>query len=67
VITVDDRIPVYEDTLEPIWGLNFQNPWELILIKAYAKKQGGYSKLWSTNPFNFIESVSNPTWKYYNL
>ena len=27
VITVDDKIPVYKNTFEPLWGLSFENPW----------------------------------------
>jgi hypothetical protein len=67
VITVDDRIPINKVTYEPIWGLSYQNPWELILIKAWAKKIKGYHKISQTKPFEFIENFTNPTWKYYNL
>ena len=54
VITVDDRIPVYKDTLEPIWGLSFKNPWEFILIKVWAKIKGGYHRVYTAQPFEFI-------------
>lgn len=67
VITVDDRIPINKDTLEPIWGMTYKNPWELILLKAWAKKRGGYHRICQAKPFEFIENFSNPTWKYFNL
>lgn len=67
VICVDDRIPINKVTYEPIWGLSYKNPWELLLIKAWAKKLKGYHKISQTKPFEFIENFSNPTWKYFNL
>jgi hypothetical protein len=45
VISVDDRIPVDRETLEPIWGLSYKRPWEILLIKAWAKKLKGYHKV----------------------
>lgn len=66
-IAVDDRIPVNKDTFEPIWGMSYKNPWELILLKAWAKKLQGYHHIRSSKPFEFIENFSNPTWKYFNL
>jgi hypothetical protein len=44
VVSVDDKIPLYKKTLEPIWGQSFDNPWEIILIKAWAKIKGGYDR-----------------------
>lgn len=67
VIAVDDRIPINKVTFEPIWGLSYDNPWELILMKAWAKKLHGYHRIGQTKPFEFIENFSNPTWKYFNL
>lgn len=64
---VDDRIPVYEHNLEPIWGLSYDRPWEIILIKAWAKKLQGYSNIKNSQPFVFVESFSNSNWKFYNL
>jgi hypothetical protein len=66
-VVVDDRIPVYRHTLEPIWGLSYQKPWELILFKAYAKAMGGYARAREAKPFEFIETVTNSPWKYFNL
>jgi hypothetical protein len=48
---VDDWIPVYEDTNEPIWGMDFNHPWQLILLKFWAKKQRGYWKVKNGKPF----------------
>ena len=42
VISIDDRVPVYLRNLEPVWGLTYNNPWEILLIKAFAKIKGGY-------------------------
>jgi hypothetical protein len=67
VISVDDHIPINRKTLEPIWGVSYRNPWELILLKAWAKKLQGYDKIKTSRPFEFIESFSNATWKYFNL
>ena len=51
MVSVDDRIPVYANTLEPIWGLRYENPWELILVKAWAKINGGYHVIRRSRPF----------------
>jgi hypothetical protein len=51
VVSVDDRIPIYKDTLEPVWGLTYKNPWELILIKAWAKVKQGYEGVSKSKPF----------------
>ena len=68
VMSVDDKIPVSKQTYQPVWGMSFKNPWELILMKAWAKKLRGYNRVVSnTRAFEFIENFSNPTWKYYNL
>ena len=47
--------------------MNYNNPWELILIKAWAKKLKGYNYIPLTKPFQFVESFNNPTWKYFNI
>lgn len=67
VISVDDRIPLYKDTMEPVWGYSFNNPWELILLKAWAKIVGGYNQVMEARPFEFVETFSYSTWKYFNL
>ena len=53
-MAVDDRIPVYKKTLEPVWGLSFLNPWELIILKAFAKIKGGYHEVTRARPHEFI-------------
>jgi hypothetical protein len=67
VVSVDDRIPVYKKTLEPIWGFSFNNPWSLILLKAYAKIKGGYHEILNARPFEFTETFSHNIWKYFNI
>lgn len=48
---VDDWIPVYEDSLEPIWGMDLEHSWQIILLKFWAKKNGGYRKAKETPAF----------------
>lgn len=64
---VDDYIPVYKDTLEPIWGMNFDHSWQIILLKFWAKKNQSYTKVKNMPPFEFIEFFTNSNWKYFNL
>lgn len=51
---VDDLVPVYEDTLEPIWGMQLDQAWEIILLKFWAKRCGGYNKVKNTPPYVFL-------------
>lgn len=51
VISIDDRIPVYARTLEPVWGASYNNPWEILLIKAFAKIKGGYHEVFKARAF----------------
>ena len=65
---VDDYIPIYEKTKEPIWGLDVNESWKIILIKLFAKIRGGYDKiLHEAKPFDFIEVFSNTTWKFFHI
>lgn len=64
---VDDWIPVYEDTLEPIWGMDMDQAWQIILLKFWAKKNQSYLKIKEIPPFQFIEFFTNSNWKYFNL
>lgn len=50
-ICVDDYIPIDKSTLLPIWGFSFDRPWELILLKAWAKHKGGYHFVNDAKPF----------------
>jgi len=43
------------------------NPWQLILLKFWAKRNYGYRNIQQLPPFRFIEFFSNSNWKYYNL
>ena len=64
---VDDWVPVYADTLEPIWGMDMEHAWQIILLKFWAKKNRGYRNVKSIPPFRFIEFFTNSNWKYFNL
>lgn len=43
------------------------NAWQIILLKFWAKRNGGYNNVKSIPPFYFLEFFSNSNWKYYNL
>lgn len=61
-------VPVFQDSLEPIWGMDFDHSWQIILLKMWAKKKGGYRNLKEhSHPFEFIEYFSNSNWKYFNI
>jgi hypothetical protein len=64
---VDDFIPVEKETLMPIWGMDINEPWLLILTKVWAKRKGGYLNLKKNDNFEFIKCFSNSNWRYYNL
>ena len=64
---VDDLIPVYEESEEPIWGMDLNHPWQLILLKVWAKISKGYYNVKNGKPFEFIEAFTNSNWKYFNL
>lgn len=52
---IDDVIPVYEDSQEPVWSHYLKETWHLLVIKLWAKIKGGYYRLKDTQPFEFIE------------
>ena len=64
---VDDYIPVDSRTMETHWEMDFLNPWEIILMKAWAKRRGGYDKVERAKPAEFMQTFSNSCWKYFNL
>jgi hypothetical protein len=78
---VDDFIPVYEKSGKPIWGMDLEQPWQLIILKFWAKRnyvyakdyfedqkiRGGYAGVKNSDPFDFVHYFSNDTWKYTNL
>lgn len=63
LVTVDDMIPVYEGTNQPLWGMSLEYPWQLLLLKAWALTNGGYLTLQNCNPFEFVRTFSYPNWK----
>ena len=66
-VTVDEYVPVYENTEEPIWGMELKYPWQMIIVKVWAKRCNGYDNILSTNPMDFLSSFTNSNWKYFNL
>lgn len=51
---VDDLIPIYQETGDPIWGMDIKLPWQLILLKFWAKISKGYNNVASRQAFEFI-------------
>lgn len=51
---VDDIVPVYEDSFEPIWGMDLDQSWQIILLKFWAKRNGGYRQVKLAPAFNFL-------------
>lgn len=47
--------------------MDLDQGWQLILLKFWAKRNGGYSKVRNLPPFSFIESFTNSNWKYFNI
>ena len=66
-IEVDDNIPFNAKTMEPYWDMDLQSPWEIILMKAWAKNCGGYEKVERRQPSEFLQAFHNSCWKYFNL
>ena len=77
---VDDFIPVYEHSGKPIWGMDLEQPWQLILLKFYAKRlfviakefnlssfRGGYHGVKDSSTFEFVNCFTNSNWKFINL
>ena len=44
-VYIDDFVPANQHSLDSLWGLKFASPWEILLLKAYAKTLGGYQYL----------------------
>ena len=49
------------------WLMKYQHPWEIILIKAWSKLKGGYNKVRTAKPAEFMQAISRSCWKYFNL
>ena len=49
------------------WLMKYQSPWEIILIKAWSKLKGGYDKVRTAKPAEFMQAISRSSWKYFNL
>ena len=78
---VDDFIPVYEKTGKPLWGMDLEQPWQLIILKFWAKRNyvlakdykydmatyGGYAGVKKSAPMEFINTFTNGNWKFVNL
>ena len=47
--------------------MDIKHPWQIILLKHWAKISGGYDKVKNGKPFEFIEAYTNSNWKYENL
>lgn len=78
---MDDFIPVYEKSGKPLWGMDLEQPWQLILLKFWAKRNyviakdnnydqsiyGGYAGVLNSATFEFVNCFSNSNWKFINF
>ena len=67
VETVDDWIPVDGYKQLPIWGLDIQYPWQIILLKAWIKEKGSLDNVIRAEPFEFIHAFGLPAYKVSNF
>jgi hypothetical protein len=51
---VDDSIPVDSEDQEPLWGLRTEEPWKLILMKAWIKEKDGIENVIKEITFKII-------------
>lgn len=66
-VYLDGRVPVVVGGKESVFGIMFSHPWEILLVKAYAKVLGGYQYLKSQEPYAFIKLVSFNNWRVKSL
>ena len=62
-VAIDDMVPVYESTNRPLWGMDSECPWAILLLKVWAQINGGYQTLVNCQPFEFIRTITFPNWK----
>jgi hypothetical protein len=60
---VDDWIPVEGHEQIPMWGLSINEPWKLILMKAWIKEKGSLEAVLAAQPFEFIEAFGPPGYR----
>ena len=66
LVTVDDMIPVLNESNQHLWGI--EEPWKMILLKVWACLNEGYDNILKNHrPFNFLEYFTGNNWKYFNL
>jgi hypothetical protein len=51
---IDDVIPIYEDSQDPVWSHYLKETWQLLVVKLWAKIKGGYCRLKDSHPFELI-------------
>jgi hypothetical protein len=47
--------------------MDLDQAWQIILLKFWAKRSGGYHNVKNAPAYNFLECFSNSNWKYFNL
>jgi hypothetical protein len=60
---MDDVIPVDPETRLPPWGLREQEPWKIILMKAWLKEKRSISGIINAEPYEFIEAFGFPGYR----
>ncbi len=64
---IDDIIPVDGRHQEPIWGLSYNCPWELLLLKAWIKEKGGLGGVFRAQPGEFLHAFGLPGYSVKNI
>ena len=65
-MTVDDLVPVYDESNEHVWEV--EEPWKMILLKVWACLNDGYDNILKRHkPFRALEYFTGNNWRFYNL
>jgi hypothetical protein len=66
LVTVDDLVPVYDQSNEHVWEV--EEPWKIILLKVWACLNDGYDNIFKRHqPFRALEYFTGNNWRFYNL
>jgi len=60
---VDDFIPIVGAKKLPLWGLSKNEPWKIIIMKAWIKEKGGIEAVERAEPYEFIEAFGLPGYR----
>lgn len=60
-------IPVDKETWKPLWGLSYDRPWQIVLLKAWMKECGGWDAMMFAEPFKLLDAFGFPAYKVFNF